>query len=221
MNRKKPSRGRLACVLVVSAAGLSAFAWGCATGTTVTNVWSAAQREPVAPVRNVLVMGARMDETSRRQLEDGFSQALALHGVRATPSYVLFPNGFPSTDEAKNAVRSVGYDGLLVAESKGTTERTTVVPGYGYGFWGDYYWGPAWAGWYPGYVYTDEFVKYETTLWDPKGAGRLVWAANTQTENPSSGKDFLKSLLGKVMPEMEKAGVIPPKGAAEQLSELR
>ncbi len=165
-------------------------------------------------------MGARMDDTSRRTVEDGFSYALAQHGVRATPSYTLFPNGFPSTDEAKKAVRTVGYDGLLVATSKGIREQTTIVPGgYGGGFWGDYYWGPAWTGWYPGYVYTDQFVKFETTLWDPRG-GQLVWSANTQTENPSSGKGFIQSLTKKVIPEMEKAGVIPPKGAPERLSAL-
>jgi hypothetical protein len=199
--------GRLGLSAMV---GWAALACGCAGGTTVTEVWSA--REPVAPMRNILVMGARMDDTSRRTLEDGFVGSLAQHGVRATPSYMLFPNGFPTTDEAQNAVRSVGFDGLLVANSRGVTQRTTVVPGgYGGGFWGGYYWGSAWTGWYPGYVYTDEFVKFETTLWDGgTGKGKLVWSAVSETENPTSGKDFTSSLLKKVMPALTQAGLVPP-----------
>ena len=195
---------------------LGGLVCGCASSTTVTDVWSS--REAVAPMRNVLVMGTRTDEASRRTVEDGFANSLALHGVRATPSYTLFPNGFPSTDDARKAVRSVGFDGLLVATAQGVTQRTTIVPGFGYDFWGGYYWGPAWGGWYPGYVYTDQFVKFETTLWDPSGGGRLVWVATTQTENPSSGRQFVQSLTGKVIPEMEKAGVIPPKGTPERVS---
>jgi hypothetical protein len=170
-------------------------------------------------MRSVLVMGARTDEANRRTVEDGLSQKLALHGVRATPSYTLFPNGYPRTEEAKEAVKQVGFDGLLVATAKGVTQRTTVVPGAGYDFWGGYYWGPAWGAWYPGYVFTDQFVKFETTLWDAH-SGTLIWAANTQTENPSSGGNFAKSLTDKVIPEMAKAGVIPPEGAPERLSQL-
>jgi hypothetical protein len=194
---------------------MAGLACGCSTGTTVTDVWATHQ---AVPMRSVLVMGARTDEASRRALEDGWATRLAEHGVRATPSYTLFPSGFPSTDEAKAAVRSIGFDGLLVSTAKGVSQRTTIVPGAGYDFWGSYYWGPAWGAWYPGYVYTDVFVKFETTLWDAH-TGNLVWAANTQTENPSSGSGFVKSLTDKVVPEMVKTGIIPPKGSPERISQ--
>jgi hypothetical protein len=198
---------------------VSALCFGCMGGTSLTDVW--ASRPAEGPVRNVLVMGARTDAGARRTIEDGLAYAFAERGVRATPSYTLFPDSYPTTAEAQNVVRSVGYDGLFVATSHGVTEQVNVVPGYGGPFWGGYYWGAGWAGWYPGYVYTDRFVKFETTLWDPRGGGKLVWAANTVTENPSSGTAFVKSLVHKVMPTMEKAGLVPPKGSPERISQLR
>ena len=210
-------RRRGAAVFAGLAAVTALGAAACSETTTqLTDVWST--RQAVAPMRSVLVIGARTDDTARRALEVRFTDELATHGVRATPSYELFPNGFPTTEVAKDTVRQVGFDGLLVATSKGTTERTTVVPaGYDYDFWYGYYY-PGWGGWYPGYVYTDQYVKFETTLWDAREGGKLVWSAVTMTKNPSSGTDFLDSLSKAVFPALTKGGFIPPKGTPERLS---
>jgi hypothetical protein len=208
------STARLGALAVVHAAALALGATACGTTTTMTDVW-AAHDAPAPHVRSVLVIGAKMDDPSRRSLEDGFASSLAEHGVRATPSYTFFPNGFPSAAEARRTVEQVGFDGLLVSTSQGVTERTTVAPGYD--FWSGYY-GPGWGGWYPGYVYTDEYVKFETSLWNERAGGKLVWAAVTQTRNPSSGKDFVASLTHEVIPALEKSGIIPKKGTPERLS---
>jgi hypothetical protein len=141
--------------------------------------------------------------------------ALAQHGIRATTSYSLFHDAFPTSDQARDVVQKVGFDGMLVATSKGTTERAVVAGG---DFWSDYYYGPSWLGWYPGYVYTDELVKFETTLWDERAGGKMVFAALTQTRNPSSGNDFVRSLTKAVLPAMTRAGLIPPLGSRETLS---
>lgn len=210
------TRARLVLGGAVSAALMAIAASGCSTRTTVSDVWTA-HDTTVAPMRSVLVIGARMDDTNRRSLEDGLAASLGQHGVRATPSYKLFPNGFPNADQARQAVEQVGFQGLLVSTSKGTTERTTIVPGT-YDFWSGYYFGPGWGGWYPGYVYTDQFVKFETSLWDERTGGKLVWSAVTQTENPSSGRDFVKSLQRTIIPAIEAAGFIPRMGTPERLS---
>jgi hypothetical protein len=166
-------------------------------------------------MHDYVVMAARVDETNRRSLEDALAAALAEHGVHATASYMLWPNALPPADLARQTVEKANFDGMLVATSHGVTERITVVPSGG-GFWGGYYgyyggaWGPVWD-WNTGYAYTDRFVKFETTLWDPRGGGRLVWSAVTQTENPSSGRAFVRSLTDKVVPELVRAGILPPK----------
>jgi hypothetical protein len=93
----------------------------------------------------------------------------------------------------------------------GVTERLTVEPGVAYTgpFWGSYY-GPAWG--YTGaptYVETDKVVRFETTLWDPQGGGKMIWSDLTETSNPSSTSDFAKSLTDHVVPAMAKEGLLP------------
>jgi hypothetical protein len=181
---------------------------GCSTPTTMTEVW----KDPTysaGPMHNIVVFGGRVDATRRRALEDGLVAALANHGVHATASYTIFAE-LPNREAAKAAVQQVGADGFLAATMKGIHDQTTIEPGgYGGPFWGGYY-DPGWGGYYSGYAVTDQFVKFETSLWDAHGEGKLVWSAVTQTENPSSGSDFLHSLLKKVIPALTNAGFIPP-----------
>jgi hypothetical protein len=201
-------------------AALAVLVAGCGTQTTSTDVW----RDPsyvAGPVRNVIIFGGRMNETNRRMLEDGFVNALSSRGIRGTASYTLFPTTpLPDQPAARDAIQNGGYDGVLVSTMHGVKERMTVEPGVAYGgpFWGGYY-GPAWgSAWGPGYVETDTFVKFETTLWDPHGNGKMIWSDVTQTTNPSSAPDFIQSLLKTVIPEMDKAGLLPPSPTGQPVS---
>ena len=66
------------------------------------------------------------------------------------------------------------------------------------GFWDGYYG----YGWGSPYVATEPVVKFETSTWDPSGVGKIVWSAMTETENPTSGKNFTMSLTKEVIPKM-------------------
>ena len=196
----------------LSALTLLSASAGCSTSTqtVMTDTW----RDPnyaAGPMRSIVVFGGKMDETNRRSLEDRLVAALSAQGVRATASYALFPGELPSKDEARAVIQQAGADGVLVSSMRGTTQRQTYVSGaYEGGFWDGFY-GPGWGGaWAPGYVVTDQFVKFETSLWDPKGNGKMVWSAVTQTENPSSGMAFASSLTKAVLPALTKAGFLPP-----------
>ena len=182
---------------------------GCSTATTSTDVWKNPSYA-AGPVKNVIVFGGRLNDTNRRTLEDGFVSALSAHGVHATASYTKFPGPVPGQPEAQQAVQDGGYDGVLVSTMRGVKERTTVEPGVGYGgpFWGGFYGGWGSAG-EPGFVETDTYVKFETTLWDPHGSGKMIWSDVTQTENPSSAPNFIQSLLNNAIPAMDKAGLLP------------
>jgi len=158
-------------------------------------------------MRNIAVFAGHVSETERRTLEDSFVSALAFYGVRATPSYSVFPQGQVPNDQAaiREALQQGGYDGALVSTMRGVTDQVSIQPGAGWagGFYGAF-WGPG------SYAYTDRFVKFETTLWSPQSA-KMVWSANTQTENPTSGHDFAASLTGTVVPSLSQRGLIPPK----------
>ena len=200
------------------AVGLVFFSGACTTATTVTDIW----RDPsytAGPMRSLVVFGGRMNDTNRRTLEDGFVAALATHGVRAMASYTLFPE-LPDKDVARQTTQRLGVDGYLVAALRGQTEQTTFVPSTyaGGAFWEGFY-GPGWGGiWDPGYVVTNEFVKFETSLWDAHGGGKLVWSAVTETENPSSGRDFTTSLTKRIIPALGQAGLLGPAGLGNAVS---
>ena len=190
---------------------LGLVAAACSTPTTETNVWQS-PTYAAGPMKNIAVFGGRVNETDRRTLEDGYVAALASYGVHATPSYSLFPQGQVPKDQS--AVRTVlqqgGYDGALVSTLKGVSEQVLVAPDAGWdtGFYGAF-WGPG----APVYAQTDQFVKFETTLWNPN-SGKMVWSAITQTENPTSGPNFVSSLTGKIVPSLAQAGLIPARQGA-------
>ena len=189
----------LACV--VGGVGISA----CSTPTTETNVWKS-PTYAAGPMRNIAVFGGRVNQTQRHTLEDGFASALTAYGVHATQSYTIFGDQQPPDQATIRAtLRNGGYDGALVSTLEGVSESVLVAPSadWGTGFYGAY-WGPG----APVYTQTDQFVKFETTLWDPN-SGKMVWSAITQTENPTSGTDFVSSLTKAVVPSMANAGLLP------------
>jgi hypothetical protein len=157
---------------------------------------------------NVAVFAGRTNETQRRILEDGYVSALAEYGVHAAPSYALFPQGQVPQDQVvvRAALQKGGYDGALISTLKNVREQAYVAPAADWsgGFYGAF-WGPG-----PASVEMDAFVKFETSLWSP-GTGNMVWSTTTQTENPTSNKNFVSSLTAKVVPSMSKAGLIPQK----------
>jgi hypothetical protein len=179
----------------------------CSTPTTETSVWQSPSYA-AGPMKNIAVFGGRLNDTDRRILEDGYVARLAEYGVRASPSYAVFPQGQIPQDQAavRDALQRAGYDGVLVSTLKGVNEQVFAAPGaYWAGGFYNAYWGPG-----PAAVETNEFVKFETTLWDPK-SGKMVWSTVTQTENPTSNKNFVASLTGTVVPSLSQAGLIPPK----------
>jgi hypothetical protein len=177
----------------------------CGTETSTTSTWSA-QVPATGPVRSVVVMGANLDQTHRRVLEDRLSASLAAHGVSAKPSYVLFPETLPNRDQARTAVQNAGFDGVLVARLTRIQENPRYIPGNA-GFWGGYYDG-YYGGWDSGYVVTDKNVNFEVSLWDARGDGNMLWSSTTTTLNPTSSKDFADSLAKEVVPNLQRGGFL-------------
>jgi hypothetical protein len=186
----------------------------CSTPTAITDVW----REPnrtATPLRNVVVFAQRLTGTSRHTLEDTFAVELGAHGVRATPSYRLFPDELPSRDAVRSALQQAGFDGALVSTARGIQERTTVDPGTPWvgGFY-EYY-GAGMTS--VPYVWTDQYIRFESTLWDMRaGEGKMLWSAVTQTRNPSSGHDFATSLVKRVVVALGASGFVAPAATPEQ-----
>jgi hypothetical protein len=87
----------------------SALLLGCATPTTLDAQWVNPEYAGKRPLRNVMVMGAVRDSSSRRIYEDRMVAALTALGVRAVPSYTVLPDDGPVTEERlRRAVADAG-----------------------------------------------------------------------------------------------------------------
>jgi hypothetical protein len=101
---------------------------GCASSSLV-DIWhdSAFQTPPLS---KMMVITVRKDATKRRIWEDAFAGELAKHGVAATPSYSLFPDAPPDTNQVVETVQANGFDGILVVLSLPPETNKRYVEGY-------------------------------------------------------------------------------------------
>jgi hypothetical protein len=182
-------------------------ALACSTPTVVTNEW----RNPsytAGPLNKVIVVGANLDDSRRRALETGFVSALTSRGAQATASYTLYPGALPSATDAQSRLFKAGFDGILISTMSGTTERSYLESRADWDaeLYGDY-WRSVTREPDP-YVRTHRYVKFETVLWSALGSGNTIWSAQTLTENPASGPDFVRSLVSELIPAMERDGLV-------------
>ena len=204
-------KGKLLWCLVVLAvlAGMA-----CATKTTLSNVWRS-DSYPSGTMQRILVIGIAENEANRRSFEDAFAASLAAQKVDAVASYQLLPgNERLSRASIENAISGRGFQGVLVTRLLGFDEETTYVPPstyvrpgyYGYGMYG--YYGASWDVVHdPGYTVTKTVVRLETHLYDARTAD-LVWAAHSDTFDPSSIDDIIDSVTKKLSRRLAEDGML-------------
>jgi hypothetical protein len=203
-------KNHLWCVVVLAAlAGVA-----CATKTTLSNVWRS-EAYPSGTMQHIFVIGIAQEEAKRRSFEDGFASALALQGVDAVASYELLP-GHERLSRAsiENAISGRGFQGVLLTRLLAVDEQTTYVPPssyvrpgyYGRGMYG--YYGSSWDVVHnPGYTVTETIVRLETHLYDARTAD-LVWAAHSDTFDPSSIAAGVESVTKKLSRRLADDGML-------------
>jgi hypothetical protein len=203
-------KNHLWCVVVLAAlAGVA-----CATKTTLSNVWRS-ESYPSGAMQHIFVIGIAQEEANRRSFEDSFAAALALQNVEAVASYELLP-GHERLSRAsiENAISGRGFQGVLVTRLLNVDEQTTYVPPstyvrpgyYGRGMYG--YYGSSWDVVHnPGYTVTETIVRLETHLYDARTAD-LVWAAHSETFDPSSSAAGIDSVTKKLSRRLADDGML-------------
>lgn len=212
MSRTQARPRTVALAGLISLVAASLF--GCASSGLV-NVWRDPQPPP-APMHSVLVIAIKKDEGRRRLMEDAFVAALDKRGVRATPSYRLFPSAVPDTQEVIEAVRRDGYDGIIVSSRLEPESLETATTGYRTREPRARYvpWTQSYRTYYvevehPGEVQVERIIRHRVDVWSTKEGGRLLWTAEGRSVDPTSSSDVNKEITGNVMPELEKSGIIP------------
>jgi hypothetical protein len=180
----------------------------CFHKTQLAATWHEPQALPLHFQHGVAIFVTR-DEALRRSVED----RLVSQFPNMTPSYRVVPVVDSTTprQEAVAFLKEAGFDGAIIMRVVDVSITQTYVAGnywYGrpYGFAG--YWGDAWASPYdPGYVVADRVVTVETQIYS-LAKDQLLFAARSETTNPSSAKELTKSVIRHIREQLHKDGLL-------------
>jgi hypothetical protein len=194
-------------VRVGAAALLSALVLiaGC-SATRITSVWKEPGLAP-QPFRKVVGIAMSQDAELRRLAEDAFVRAVGV--PTAVAGYSVVPDGeMQNKDEVRARVEAAGADGAVVYRVVGVEHQERWVPPTYYGdAWG--YWGYAAPMVYePGYLATDRIVQVETNAYQVPTA-KLIWAARSDTLNPSDAQQTIDEVVKATVEAMRKDGILP------------
>jgi hypothetical protein len=176
--------------------------------TRVTSTWSDPGVGPLE-LRRVVGLALSQNATLRRLAEDEFVREVGAE--RAIAGYsVVSDEEMRDREAVKARVEAAGADGAVVFRLASVeTQERWVPPTYYGNAWG--YWGFAAPMVYePGYLTTDQIVQVETNVYRVADA-RLVWAARSETLNPSDANTLIDEVVRAVVAEMRKAGLLPEK----------
>jgi hypothetical protein len=191
---------------------------GCVSSSRLVDTW----HDPsfhATPLGTMLVIAIRKDATKRRIWEDAFVGELVKHGVTAKPSYTMFPDAPPDTNQVIATVKANGFDGILVILSLPTETNThyiagytSLVPDYRYRPYTDPYWSRYWTYYreieHPGYT-DSQHVDIRAIDVSTTGVnGRMIWSATSRTPDPGTVKDVQQWIAGLVIADLAKRSII-------------
>jgi hypothetical protein len=148
----------------------------------------------------------------------GIAKGLAAYGTQATPSYHLYANAPPDTQQVIDAVLKYGYDGVFVNTRPPDSQQKQVIGGYTtresvtrqnpfsgvyYTYWQDVQ--------VPDRVEVVRVVNFRTDVWTTKEGGRLVWSGTTNTTTGINAVAIQNQIDKLILPEMSKSGIVPAK----------
>lgn len=186
---------------------------GCASSELV-DIWSDSSFRPPS-LNKMLVISVGKNSVQRRIWEDAFSVELAKHDVGATPSYRLFPDQVPDTNQVIQIVRSNGFDGVLITRKLPSEMKTQYLQGYvtreedmKYDHrterFVSYYRDIEHAG----YVDSQKVNIRVIDVWTTQNEGRMIWSATSKTPEPNSVQEVRPEIVKLVISELTQQGII-------------
>jgi hypothetical protein len=180
---------------------------GCSTTTTtLESSW----REPSAgPIRfeKVVVLAVMNESTVRRAVEDDIAQRVrgGIAGHTIVPDSEL-----DDPEKVKSRVLASGADGGILLRVIGKRHEQEWVPGAfpsPYRSTWDFYGTSRHAVVDPGYLHIEEYVRFQTNIYDLE-KDQLVWSGLTDSLEPDSIPAFVDELAAIVAEALRKEGLI-------------
>jgi hypothetical protein len=193
----------------------SFFVSACST-TSLVSRWS--DPEFKGPeLKKILVVGIIKDDIKRRSFEQEFARLISTSDRKGIASYTVMPDikSADQKEEIRAIVNKTGADGVLVVTYQGVSKQQRDVPptvdyvptaGFGHGMYG-YYGMRHTAVYTPGYTVTDSIVRLDIKVFAVADE-KMIWAAKTESFNPSSTQTVIGELAKLVITDMKKSGVV-------------
>jgi hypothetical protein len=208
---------------VVAATALSCMIsqmCGCLSSSSLVDKWHDPSFQ-AATLSKMLVIAVRKDATKRRIWEDAFTGELAKHGVTAKPSYSIFPDAPPDTNQVIATVQANGFNGILVILRLPTETNTQYIKGYtsyepdiSYKPYDNPYWQRYWIYSreieHPGYIDTQKVDIRAIDVTTTGSGARMIWSATSKTPDPGTVIDAQRGIAGLVVADLAKLSIIRP-----------
>jgi len=204
----------LRSLLVFAALALLA---GCQT-TSIQSAWFDSSYKG-GPFRKIVVIASDGTTADSRVFEDIMVQRLQAAGVNAVPGYTTVPADARRAEAPFSAaVAATGADGVIIVRlirvDTKTQVSTMMMPGPMVGPWGGYY-----GGFYGGGFYAvPEVTQYDVASVETNvyavATRSLVWAATTQTVNPTTVAKEAPNFADIIIGQLRARGLVPA-GAAK------
>jgi hypothetical protein len=193
----------------------------CGTPVTLTS-WK--NPKSTAQVSKVVVMPLFDKLEYTKPFEQAMVSYFGTQGLKSLGCLdFLNPSVKYPINEVKRLVDSVGADGVLVFNYKGTDQTQNYVPptyyggGWGGGYWGGGYWG---GGFYGGgvatggYWTTTSVVNLKASLYVKQGEG-AVWTADITVTDPNYVDQAANSIAQQVYADWQKNGLLKFQGTTK------
>jgi hypothetical protein len=190
----------------------------CATASSFNSTWKNPDAAPVSlNGKKVLAIVQIRDEARRREGEDLLAAAITEHGGQGIASYTLFPSNARQQDEAvaERKAMEVGISGIVIMSVTGREQTRSRVRNVSPPWFNDPYYRHAWRAWGHGWnqmwvsesVRTDTRVMVETRVYSIE-QDKLLWTGSSETLNPESSGDVIRSLSSEVAKQLKASGVL-------------
>jgi hypothetical protein len=194
----------------------------CSPATSITGSWvDPSARGKSTTGITVFIASLSRNMEVRTKLENALAEQAARRNIKTIKSTEYFRPDFyqqlPKERELLSKIENSGANAILTVSLIHKGSETRYVPGtrsyapYSYyswygGFYSYYnYWRPMF--YEPGYYVTDKTYFLETNLYDLK-TNKIVWSAQSETVNPGSIDNFVKTYPGVLLAQMVKDGLL-------------
>lgn len=202
---------------------MAGMIWSCSPITRITGSWvDDTAKGKTLSGRTIFIASLTRNMKVRTNLESGITQLAAQKNVKTVQGSDYFSPEFyqkiPSERQLLTKIRNSGASAILTISMINKESETRYVPGsrgyapypfyswYG-GFYSYYnYWRPMF--YEPGYYVTDRTYFMETNLYDLE-SNKIIWSAQSETVNPGSIDNFVRTYPKVLIDQLVKDGLLP------------